>query len=223
LKNSAKYVIASALACIIVSIGEFVTIFAFGKKYPGYSHLKDTMSQLGASASPVSMEISIWWIIMGLLMVFFATGLQKAFEEKGRYARFASFLIILYGIGEGIGSAVFKADHTVGGLTTSAIIHNFVGSIGVIAILLLPLVMQKVTTRIKMPVFHRMSKIFFSTGIFTVFLFLFRYSTNENSVITIYKGLWQRLFMLNTYGYLTAIAFIMIKEQLKIIIASKGR
>src|SRR5512133_1469358 len=96
--NSKRYIIISALACIIACAGEFVVMFVFGTYYPGYSHLKDTVSSLGASISPVSAIISMWWVIMGTLLVFFASGFKKAFSKKGQYANLASWLIILYGL-----------------------------------------------------------------------------------------------------------------------------
>jgi hypothetical protein len=213
MKKSSNYIVLSAVSCIIICFGEFVTIFVLGLYFPGYNQLKDTMSHLGASVSPVGNIISAWWIIMGILMIFFGTGFQKAFSEKEIYSKWASWLILLYGAGEGIGSGAFKADHLTNGLTTSAIIHNVVGGIGVTAILLLPLVMQKVITKHEMPLFFHLSKIVFIAGLVTVLLFMFRYSTNDHNFIAIYKGLWQRLFMFNTYIYLTVIAIIMIKKQ----------
>jgi Protein of unknown function (DUF998) len=213
MKKSADYIIISAVACIIACIGEFVFIFILGAYYPGYSHLKDTMSALGASSSPVSNEISLWWVIMGVSFIFFGTGFKKAFTGKGRYVNIASWVIILYGFGEGIGSGAFKADHVADGLTISEIIHDILGGIGITAILLFPLIMQKVITKNEMPIFYRMSRIVFISGIITIFLFVFRYSSDENNFFEIYKGLWQRLFMLNTYVYLTTIAILMIKRQ----------
>jgi hypothetical protein len=215
MKKNEAFIYVSAIVCIAVCIGEFIALFVLGSFYPGFNHLKDTMSSLGASNSPVSNEISTWWVIMGLLFIFFATGLRKAFSEKGLYSKIASWLIILYGFGEGIGSGAFKADHIANSLKTSAIIHDTLGGLGVIAVLILPLIMQKVITKNEMPVFYCMSKIVFIAGIVTVGLFLFRYSSDENNFFTLYKGLWQRLFMLNTYLYFSSIAFIMIKQYKK--------
>jgi hypothetical protein len=213
MKNSAKYIIISAVACIIACIGDFVSLFIFGAYFPAYSQLKDTMSSLGSSISPVSDEISISWVITGILLIFFGTGFRKEFSEKKGYAKLASWLIILYGFGEGIGSGAFKEDHIFNGLTSSAIIHDILGGIGVTAMLFLPLIMQKVITNNEMPVFYRMSKIIFISGIITILLFMFRYSSFENNFVSIYRGLWQRLFMLNAYIYLITIAIIMIKRQ----------
>lgn len=215
MKKNETFIYVSAIVCIAVCIGEFVALFVLGSFYPGFNHLKDTMSSLGASNSPVSNEISTWWVIMGLLFIFFATGLRKAFSEKGLYSKIASWLIILYGFGEGVGSGAFKADHIANSLKISAVIHDILGGIGVTAVLILPLIMQKVITKNEMPVFYGLSKIVFIAGIVTVGLFLFRYSSDENNFFTLYKGLWQRLFMLNTYLYFSSIAFIMIKQYKK--------
>lgn len=213
MENSKKYIITSALACIIACVGEFVVMFVFGAYYHGYSHLKDTVSSLGASNSPVSAIISIWWVIMGTLLIFFGSGFKKAFSEKGRYTKLASWLIILYGLGEGIGSGVFKANLVVDGLTTSAVIHDILGGIGLTAILLLPVIMQKVIDKNEMPVFYRMSKIVFIIGIIAVFLFMLKHFPFNDNFFAIYKGLWQRLFILNNCIYLTIIAVLIINRQ----------
>ncbi len=212
MQKSNNYIITSAVACILACVGEFVSIFVLGEYYPGYNQMRDTMSSLGASVSPVSDIISTWWIIMGVLMIFFGTGFNKAFHEKGKFARIAALLIIFYGLGEGIGSGAFKADHIADEPTILAIIHDIVGGIGVTAILIFPMIMQKVIDKNERPGFYRMSKIFFITGILTIFLFLFRYSSDENNFLAVYKGFWQRMFMLNTYIYLTTIAIITIKK-----------
>ena len=114
----------SALICLLTCAGEFISLCILGKYYPGYSQLKNTMSQLGVSVSPVSSEISLWWIISGLLFTIFGIGVWIAFMGRGKPARLASLLIILYGLGEGIGSGIFKADLVPSGITISYIIHD---------------------------------------------------------------------------------------------------
>jgi len=213
MRNISRVITISSAACLIACAGEFVTIFVFGARYPGYSQLKNTMSSLGASASPVSAEISLWWIIMGVLFIIFGTGLRLAFSAKGWYARSASWLVILYGIGEGIGSGAFKADHILNAPTTSAFIHNVLGGIGVTAILIFPLVIRKVITRNETPFFQTFSWVIFVTGILTIIAFLFRFSSGQDNFLSLYKGLWQRLFMLNTYIYLSVIAILMLKKR----------
>lgn len=206
-------IVLSAASCIIACAGDIGAQFAFGTFFPGYNQLKDTVSRLGSSISPVSAEISQWWIILGVLFIFFGIGFYKAFQKQERYAKLASVIIVIYGIGEGFGSGAFKADHDANGLTASGIYHEILGGIGVIAILLLPLVMRKVITRNENPAFYRLSQIIFISGLFFTLLFLFRYLPDVNNFFSIYKGLWQRLFILNTYVYFLSIAFYMIRKQ----------
>lgn len=194
-------------------MGDLISLFVLGTTYPGYSHLKDTVSKLGSSKSPASVQISILWVIVGVLLIIFGIGFYKFFLKRGRYAKLASGLIILYGIGEGIGSGAFKADRITNVLTTSGIIHEVFGGIGVISILLFPLIMQKVITKNEKPVFYQMSQIVFISGIILILLFLLRYLPDQTNFFAMYKGLWQRLFILNTYIYLLSIAFQMIKSQ----------
>ena len=200
---------------MVVSVGELLSTFAMGPFYPGYSQLKETMSALGASDSPISGPISAWWIIMGFLLILFGLGFRRTFLVGGASARLASWLIMLYGFGEGFGSGAFKANYIAGEFTNSAMVHDTLGGIGVVAILILPLVMLWVISKEEMPRFHRLSKIIFVTGIATVLLFMFRFSSSSDNFLAEFKGLWQRLFMLNTYIYLVTIAVIMWKHQLK--------
>jgi hypothetical protein len=206
----------SVVACWITCIGEFLSVFILGAFYPGYDQLTETVSSLGASLSPVSAIISAWWIIMGMLMILFGIGFRIAFSEYKRIAGIGSWLIILYGIGEGLGSGLFKADHIANGLTLSAVIHNIFGGIGVVAILLFPLVIIKMIPKNTYSFLRRISYIVFVCGFLTIFLFLFRYSSLESSFLCVNKGLWQRLFMLNTYVYLAIVAWMMIRKKTQI-------
>jgi len=212
LKNQSNYIVISALAGILACICDLVSQFVFGTFYPGYDQLTDTVSKLGSSISPVSVQMSTLWIVVGILIIFFSTGFYKAFWEKGKYAKIASGLLLLYGYGEGIGSGAFKADRVADVLTTSGIIHEIHGTIGIIAILVFPLIMQKVIPKNEKPAFYLMSKIVFASGLIFLFLFLFRYSTDKTNFFTLYKGLWQRLLILNSYIYLMTIAILMIKR-----------
>ena len=210
MRNRRLFTVLSALACLIAVAGEFTTMFLYGARYPGYSQMRDTLSHLGASASPVSAQVSAWWVIMGALMILFGIGIRSTFRGGGRNAGRSAWLVILYGLGEGFGSGLFKADRIAGELSASAFIHDIVGGIGVAAILLLPLFMRKIVSREAFPFFERMSRIIFIGGFITIGLFLFRYSSNSENFLSLNKGLWQRLFLLNTYTYFSTIAVIML-------------
>jgi hypothetical protein len=184
-----------------------------GSRYPGFSHLTNTWSYLGAIASPVSGIISLWWIIMAFLFLWFAIGFRFAFPKDSPHIKTVMWMLILYGFGEGAGSGLFKADHSGDLLTVSGFIHNFLGGIGVVAILLLPLVMQKINRMKNNRFFKIFSWLVFITGCFLLILFLSRYIFPGNNVLVSYKGLWQRLFVLVCYIYLTVIIVMMIRKK----------
>ena len=163
------------------------------------------MSSLGTSISPVSNLISIWWIFIGLLFIFFGVGVNYAFKACGKTAIYAAFLIILYGVGEGIGSGAFKANYIGNSLTTLAIIHDALGGLGETAILILPLFMKRIIPRKELPWFSTFSMLTFFIGICLLFMFVLKFSIS-------YHGLWQRLLMLNNYIYLTLIAILMYNK-----------
>jgi hypothetical protein len=213
MENSGKYVILTAYAGILAAVTDLVSTVGFGFLYPGYSWINDTVSKLGATASPVSGQISALWIIIGILLILFGLGFRKAFAGKGHYAILVSWLIVLYGLGEGIGSGVFKADRLANALTTSGFIHEIFGSVGVFAILLFPLAMLKIIPETENRKMYLLAKFAFSGGIIFILLFLSRYSADSTNFISVYKGLWQRLFILISYIYLISIAALIIYRQ----------
>lgn len=205
-------VVAGSVACIAGCIGDFLSVFILGPEYPGYSHLFDTMSSLGSSSSPVSDIISALWIILGILMIIFAFGFRAAYFPRDKNARIAFWLIIFYGLGEGVGSGLFKADRIAGSYATSFIVHDILGSIGVLAIVILPLAVKKIK-----PFCFSRAFVFFSyfvmiVGLLFLILFSTRFIDFGKNQIALYKGLWQRLFILVYYIYLMIITVRMVRE-----------
>ena len=211
--NKKTIIIAGSIACFTGCIGDFWVTYVLGEYDPGYSQLNNTMSALGISSSPVSDIISTWWILLGFLMILFAFGLGKAFDYDNKFVKIAVWLIVIYGLGEGMGSGIFKADHVNNSMTLSAIMHEIMGGIGIAAILVLPIVMRKIIPQAKNPGFHTISLIVFFVGIFLLAMFLIRFFPQKINDPSLYKGLWQRLFILDYYFYMIVIAVIMIKKQ----------
>jgi hypothetical protein len=205
-------IIVGSIACFTACIGDFFATFFLGEYYPGYSQLHNTMSLLGVTASPVSGIISTWWIILGFLIILFALGLGQSFGYDKKYVKIATWLLIFYGLGEGLGSGLYKADRMNNALTTSAIIHEILGGVGIFAILILPMMMKKIISEETNPGFHKLSLIVFFAGIVLLVLFSVRFFHQGNNVFTLYKGLWQRLFVFDYYLYLMVIAIMMLKK-----------
>lgn len=206
-------IIASSIACFIACIGDFWVTFVLADYKPGYSHLIHTMSMLGVSNSPVSVLISAWWILLGFLIIFFAIGFAQAFNYHQWEVKISTWLLIFYGLGEGLGSGLFKADRVNNSLTLAGNIHEVMGAIGTISILLLPLLMMRIIPRSVNTAFPSFSWVIFIVGLVMLIMFMFRFSSYQIEGLFIYKGLWQRLFVLDYYIYLITIAVIMIKMQ----------
>jgi hypothetical membrane protein len=213
--NRKIIVLTGAAACFTGCTGDFLSLYILGAKYPGYSHLADPVSFLGSSASPVSHLISVFWIILGVLMILFAIGFRTAYSSDDRYVKIAFWLLILYGLGEGMGSGLFKADQVNNSYTLSFIIHDILGGAGVTAILLLTLILPKIEELSSNRNFVIFSRIILILGILLLILFTQRFIGSKNAVsheIARYTGLWQRLLILDYYIYLIFIAFKMVKK-----------
>lgn len=204
--------LASAILCIATCAADLVLILIFGNQIPGYNQLTQTLSSLGESSSPVACEVTIWSVILGLIFIFFAFGFREVFRMHGKETRRAFWLIILYGLGEGIASGIFRADRINGRLTDIAILHDLLGGIGVAALLVLPYILRKIFTRYSFPLFFRFSMMVWITGIISILLFSLRIRYFENTFPFTYSGLWQRIFLFNYYIYFSVIAFMVIKE-----------
>ena len=64
---------------------------------------------------------------MGVIVAFFGLAFKSALGNRGSHANMASWLIIAYGLGEGIGSGAFN---TCNSFTGNLTIPNSVKSIG---------------------------------------------------------------------------------------------
>jgi len=147
-------VIMLSILCITVCVADLIGLYLMGREFPGYSQASDTISLLGSPVSPVSNIASAWWIMLGIVFIAFAAGFYAEFRDKGRVALTAGILIAVYGLGDGMGSGLFKVDHSGGTMTIATIIHDAVGGIGIIAVLIVPLVVRRVFRREEHPSFY---------------------------------------------------------------------
>jgi hypothetical protein len=190
--------ISGILSCLV----DVVSSTVLGSQIEGYDHLRSPLSQLGISSSPVASEIALWWEIVGILMILFGISIYVAFRDKGKNALIASMLLILYGIGEGLGSGLFPADKAGTIHSDTGIFHILIGGMGVVGLAHFPLIMRNL-----MPGLKKVSMIIFIFGFIGVSLFLLSPLIDEPlNFIAEYKGLWQRLFITNYYFYLVVVA-----------------
>lgn len=202
-----------SILCITVCLADLIVLYLFGKEFPGYSQASDTISLLGSPVSPVSNIASVWWIILGIVFIAFAAGFYAEFRDKGSIALTAGILIAVYGLGEGLGSGLFKMDHSGGTMTLATIIHVAISGIGIVAVITVPLVVRRLFPAREHHSFYIFSGVIFYIGILSSILFLARY-TGDN-ILHQYSGIWQRITLVNTYIYFVVVSIMMIRSDIR--------
>ncbi len=203
---------SAAILCTAGCGTDLVLLYVFGRQIPGYCQLTSSISKLGVSSSPVAGTVMVWSVILGFIFVLFALAYREAYAEHGKNSRKVSWLLITYGLGEGVASGVFKADLVNGTLTRLAIVHDILGGIGIVALLLLPLLMRKMFPKVSSPAFYRFSGIILFTGLLSIVLFSFRLDYFQNTFLNTYSGTWQRTFLIDYYLYFSVLSFMMIRK-----------
>jgi hypothetical membrane protein len=77
----------------------FLSILVFGSMFPGYSHTRDYISELGAVDSPVKNLMNIFgFFLFGLLLTLYSIGVYRAIRKDDRFGKIAALTLILAGI-----------------------------------------------------------------------------------------------------------------------------
>jgi hypothetical protein len=200
-------------ACILVCFADFIVTYALGKQFPGYNPYTDAISKLGSSISPVAIYISAWWVLIGVIYILFGIGFKRVFADKGKPTIISFWIIIIYGIGEGIGSGIFPYNYIGNDLTLSGIFHEIFGGTAIFIILILPLVLRKIFTRQNNLYLFLFLLIMFFSGILMITLMsIARFPGYANNYFSGYFGLWQILLTMVIYCNLIAMAIMMINK-----------
>lgn len=212
MKTKRQFVIAASVAGLLAFVGDFSVTLALGFFYPNYNHFKLVMSELGSNQSPVAMWVNMWWITFGVLIIIFAIGFKQVFIPNGKAVVVTTILIMLFGIGAGIGAGLFPMEPGGTEITLVGKLHGICAGIGFLAIMFVPVVLLAVFPRTRWPRLYWLSVGVFVLGL--VFFILFLASENAHSTggLLSYTGLWQRLFLLNYYSYLSVLTLVMIQS-----------
>ena len=189
----------SYVAGLLALIGEIVVPLFLGKRYPNYSHLKDTVSELGVKTSPVSRLLNLWLVTFGFLTVIYALGLGRYLGYGLLSVKILVGCIVLFGIGAGVISGIFPLDPGGKDMTASAKIHHIFGGAGYMALLAVPFISLWLVERW---IFKLTGFGFFLSG--SAFFVLFVLSEGERSpeICMGRSGLWQRFFLASNYLFL---------------------
>lgn len=108
-----------ALCGIIGPILYLTVITVLGSLYPGYDHLSDVMSKLGATGAPNAIIMNVFGFgLLGLTLIAFAFGLYMIVKSRISLA-----LMIISGLGIMM-AGVFQCEPGCVGSSFNAMMHN---------------------------------------------------------------------------------------------------
>lgn len=204
-RYASVYVVIAAISCFVACVGDFAVTLIIGFIFKGYDFLNQSESYLGRSGSPVAAYMRAWGVIFSLLFIIYAWTLRKTILSKGAWQLAAVWLIIIYGLGEGMGSGLFPYNHIGNELSLSGKLHNLFSGIGVTALLLLPVALWRVFPKRTFPKMNAYIHFVGWSGLLLIFVFML----SRLDILPL-KGLWQRLFILDYYSLMMAIAIDML-------------
>ena len=128
---------------------------------PDYSHVYNTISELGEAGSAMVQPASIVFILTGVMLMVFGYDLQRALERSDKRV-WSGVLVMLYGFLDFVGSGVFPVDAGGASTTLVATIHVYATLIGELAAVGMPIWFLKDTEGVEGWETHRgFSKLIF--------------------------------------------------------------
>ena len=197
------------ISCWLFFVLEIVTDFWFGSKFPGYNWQQESISYLGQSNSPVEQWVMIWGVIFCVLLVFYAISFYQSLKSQN-WVRIAVACLVTYAIGEGLGSGIFPINPPNTPVTIDARLHNIFSGIGDAGLILFPFVLMLIFPKKDNYRFHLYLWSVVVIGIIMASLFLAAKYYHPDNSITQFKGVWQRVYLLNYHSLLLVVSFKMI-------------
>jgi len=208
--NGKKSIIWIGLMSIwLFFILEIVTAIWFNLKFPGYNWKTESLSYLGQSGSPIEHWVSLWGIFFTVLISLFVIAFYQVYKSN-RWLKFAAFSLLIYGLGEGIGSGCFPINPPDTIISLDGKLHNIFSAIGDMGIILLPLFLMLMFPRNENRKLHIYLWTVVGIGISMIFFFLTAKYYHHDNFILEYKGVWQRIFILNYNVMLLVISLKML-------------
>src|SRR5262249_26149490 len=103
---------------------------------PGYSHVRQYISELGETGRPYAELFTVWSVLYGLLLAPFAIALGRGMGGgRGSWLRPGAFLTVA---GLNVLGGIFPCDPGCEGRTVGARVHLLTGEVGIVAVLLTP-------------------------------------------------------------------------------------
>ena len=106
---------------IIAPVFFALAVSYLGSVQPGYSHVYQTISELGATGAITAQPAALVFTVTGAMITLFGFGLQMRLRREDRRV-WTGILVILYGALDFMGSGLFPVE--AGGSSLHAGIHD---------------------------------------------------------------------------------------------------
>lgn len=194
---------------LLIPLWLFAGVVLTALGYPGYSHLDQAMSQLGAVGAPTH-QYSAWInnFPLGLLFTLFAVGIARRFTES-RYAKLSGALILLHGFAS-VAAGAFSCDTGCAPQlpSVSQQVHNIAGLVMFISLLLASAAWVFLSEKLlSSPGFGRLSALCVLLALATVGMMA--KALEDGSMF----GLYQRLNYGVSVVWVAALAWIALRNQ----------
>ena len=190
---------------LIASAADLFVPVLIAPRYYGYSHLRDTISTLGTSKSPVKKYQGLNLIIVGSLFCIFSIGQALSFDLIKWPHVLYIIGIVFFAIGT-VMAGIFPEDAQDASESTSGKIHGISSGVGFIFLILNPLsalwIKEFEAARI-------LNRILFPLAIVSFGLFIV--SEKRTGGFLKFTGLFQRINLIILYSHL-AVDFFWMKS-----------
>ncbi len=115
-----------------------VAVAVLGTLKPGYSHIYNTISELGETGSVVAKPAALVFIVTGIMITLFGYGLQTRLRRRDG-ATMTGVLVMLYGVLDFMGSGIFPVEAGGAASTLVSTIHVYATLVGEFAALGMPI------------------------------------------------------------------------------------
>ena len=190
---------------------EITTEICFGSKFPGYNWKTQSLSYIVQSGSPIEKQGLIWGVISTILLALFTNTFYQLYKLK-KWALIATCFLLTYALGEGLGSGFFPINPPETPITMDAKLHNLFGGIGDICLVLLPFVLMLMFPKTENQRIHFYLWTVVIIGLIMASFFLIAKYFHPDNFILSFKGVWQRIYLLNYYLMLLVFSFLMIRQ-----------
>jgi len=121
-----------------------ISVWVLALLRPGYSHVYNTISELGETGSINAQAASIVFIFTGIMLAIFGYELQRNLKRSDQRV-WSGVLVMLYGILDFVGSGAFPVDAGGASTTLMATIHVYATLFGELAAVGMPICFLKDT------------------------------------------------------------------------------